>query len=157
MVDSKDPFPSPPSATAVNSPPPSLDPLRLSAAGHSCRPMASPSCPVAVFFFGCLQRLLRHAGTQSEFPSIDTNTEYDGPAIKLLTDNDEERMLMAAKETGISTREDIEGLTTAVDLIDNNNSDDSDESETPSLMDPDLFLSIMTMIDVAAYKAGWST
>jgi hypothetical protein len=100
--------------------------------------MASHPCPVAVFFFGCLQRLPQHEGTQSEFPGIDTNTEYDRPAIKLLTDTDEERVLMSAKETGISTRDDIEELTTAVDLIDNNNSDDSDESETPSLMDPDL-------------------
>ena len=100
--------------------------------------MLSLPCPVAVFFFGCLQRLPRHAGTQLEFPGIDTNTEYDGPAIKLLTDTDKERVLMAAKETGISTWEDIEELTTAVNLIDNNNSDDNDESETPSLMDPDF-------------------
>ena len=43
---------------------------------------------------------------------------------------------MRAKETGISTWDtNIEGVTKIVNLIDNNDSNDNDKSETPSLMD----------------------
>ena len=78
-----------------------------------------------------------HVGTPAEFPGIDINDEDDGPAIELLDDTNEDRVLVAAKETGISTRGmNIEGVTTAVDLIDDN-SDSDDESEAPILEDPD--------------------
>merc|ERR1712086_524319 len=67
------------------------------------------------------------------------DNEDDGPAMELLDDTDEEQVLAASKETGITTRGmDIEGVTTAVDLIDDgDNSDSDDESEPPSLEDPD--------------------
>jgi hypothetical protein len=60
--------------------------------------------------------------------------------IELLDNTDEERELMTAKETGILTRgTNIEGVTTAVNLIDDYKSDgDNDESNTPTLMDLDL-------------------
>ena len=80
----------------------------------------------------------KHAGPPAEFPGIDIDNEDDSPAMELLEDTDKERVLAAAKETGISTRgTNIEGLTTAVDLIDNS-SDIDNESEAPSLVDPDL-------------------
>ena len=79
-----------------------------------------------------------HAGTPEEFPGIDIDNEDDRPAIELLDDTDEECVLMAAKEAGISTQcTDIEGVTTAIDLVDKNNSDSDDESEIQSLIDPD--------------------
>ena len=79
-----------------------------------------------------------HAGIPAEFPGIDINNEDNRPTIELLDDTVEERVLMAAKETGISTRGTDMGVTTVVDLIDDNNSDSNNESETPSLVDPDL-------------------
>ena len=79
-----------------------------------------------------------HAGTLVEFPGIDIDNEDDGQVIELLDDTDEERVLVASKETGISTQgTDIEGATTAVDLVDDNNRESDNESETQSLVDPD--------------------
>ena len=80
-----------------------------------------------------------YAGIPAEFPGIDIDNEDDGPGMELLEETDEERVLAASRETGITTRGmNIEGVTTAVDLIDDDdNSDSNDESEPPSLEDPD--------------------
>ena len=60
--------------------------------------------------------------------------------MELFDDTDKEQVLAAATEPGITTRGmNIEGVTTAVNLIDDNdNSDNDDESEPLSLEDPDL-------------------
>ena len=80
-----------------------------------------------------------YEGPPAKFPGIDIDNEDDGPAMELLDDTDKEQVLAASKETGITTRGmDIEGVTTAVNLIDEgDNSDSDDESESPSLEDPD--------------------
>ena len=45
-----------------------------------------------------------HTGTPADFPGIDIDNEDAGSAMYLLDDTDKERVLAAAKDTGITTR-----------------------------------------------------